>query len=63
MRTCHTNLARKMGVSLAAAVVLATGSVHAQQGPVSSGSSAAQNETQAEAQAAAILTYWTPERM
>jgi V8-like Glu-specific endopeptidase len=64
MRTCQNNLARKMGVSLAAAVVLAVGSVHAQQGPVTSEpASSAQNEPLSETQAAAVLNYWTPERM
>jgi V8-like Glu-specific endopeptidase len=63
MRTCQTTLARKMGVALAGAIVLATGSVFAQQGPVIRESAALQNETQAEAQAAAIRTYWTPERL
>ncbi len=58
MRSCHANLARKMCVSLAAAIVVAaTGSVFA-QGPVSSGT-----DTAFQAEAAATLTYWTPERM
>jgi V8-like Glu-specific endopeptidase len=64
MRTCQINFARKMGVSLAAAIVVATGSVFAQQGPVSSASAPTANSADAfQAQATAILDYWTPERM
>ena len=64
MRTCQINLARKMGVSLAAALVMATGSIFAQQGPVTSDSAPAVNGAASfQAQATEILNYWTPERM
>ena len=62
MRTCQTNLARKMGVSLAAAMVLATGSAFA-QGPVGSATSAPNGANALQAEGAAILNYWTPERI
>ena len=55
MRTCHVDLARKMGISLATALMLAPGSALA-QGPLSSGSDV---QTQAEA----TYSYWTPERL
>jgi hypothetical protein len=44
MRSRHADLARKVGVSLAAAYVLATGSAFVQQGPVTNGSDVFQPE-------------------
>ena len=56
MPTCHVDLATKMGISLATALVLATGSVHA-QGPVSRGADTFRPRERP------TLSYWTPERM
>ncbi len=58
MQTCPINLARKMSVSLAAAIVIAAGGDVFAQGPVVS-----PNSNALETQAAATLSYWTPERM
>lgn len=57
MRSRHADLARKVGVSLAATYVLATGSAFAHQGPVTNGFDVFQSE------AFATLNYWTPERI
>src|SRR5262245_27853009 len=58
MRNTYARVARRMGIAVAVIMLAATGRLLAQQGPQTSGGG-----NSLEAQAAAVLDYWTPERM